>query len=204
MSERGIELFDRLQSAGAIMALIGHSEDVHFDCKEWPASDGDAQKVFAKAACGLTNAEGGVILVGMRARPTPKDEPDLVESAVPVTDTSACRLSVDPFGIDGNHGFGLPQRPSDGQWITFGGGVDEVVYPEDVLKITKLFQRGDNKGPDGFPFPKVLGPTGQPFTQWVFKAITVQCEISCEGMPTQKVEKAIPEEVVINWPYPYE
>ena len=70
MSERAMEVFDRLQSAESIMALIGQSEDVHFDCKEWPDSNGDAQRVFAKAACGLTNAEGGVILVGMSARST--------------------------------------------------------------------------------------------------------------------------------------
>jgi hypothetical protein len=56
---RAEELFRKLQTPDSIRALIGQSEDVHFDCKEWPLSDSDAQKVFAKAACGLTNAEGG-------------------------------------------------------------------------------------------------------------------------------------------------
>src|SRR5258708_4189001 len=91
MSGRGKELFDQLRSVESITGLIGQPEDVHFDCKEWPSSDGDAQKVFAKAACGLTNAEGGVVLVGMKARSNAKDEPDLVESAAPVTDTSAVK-----------------------------------------------------------------------------------------------------------------
>src|SRR5260370_387736 len=94
MSSRAEELFHELQTPASIRALIGQSEDVHFDCKEWPTSDSDAQKVLAKAACGLTNAEGGVVLVGMRAKSTSKDEPDLVESAAPVADTSAVRSRI--------------------------------------------------------------------------------------------------------------
>jgi hypothetical protein len=62
MSERGRELFNRLQDVESIKALIGQCEDVHFDCKEWPVNEGDLQKAFAKAACGLTNAEGGACL----------------------------------------------------------------------------------------------------------------------------------------------
>jgi hypothetical protein len=322
MSERGRELFTQMQKAGDIMALIGQSEDVHFDCKEWSANDSDAQRVFAKAACGLTNSEGGVIIFGMRARAISKDDPDLVASAAPVTDTGAVKsrilnligelvepriegiearevnetaasksgfvvvyipvsegaprrsrkdwkfyqrigsgtfameyfqieerfgkrpppklelylevtrisglvyepyvlgrwfvlgvknigtgiakfpsiryvrrssLNPDPFGIDGNGGFGLPQRPSESEWVIFRGGVDEVIYGGETLKITKLFQRGDQKGPDGLPLPKVFGPNMQPLTQWVFKAATFQCEISCEGIPTLAVEKEVPE-----------
>lgn len=94
MAERGKELFNQLQNAKAIMALIGQPEDGHFDCKEWPVSDVDAQRVLAKAVCGLTNAEGGVVLVGMKARPMQKDEPDLVESAAPVADTSAVKSRI--------------------------------------------------------------------------------------------------------------
>jgi predicted HTH transcriptional regulator len=94
MSGRGKELFNQLRSAESIKALMGQSEDAHSDCKEWPTSDGDAQKVFAKAACGLTNAEGGVVLVGMKARPMSKDEPDLVDSAAPVADTSAVKSRI--------------------------------------------------------------------------------------------------------------
>ena len=89
MQARAEQLFGRLQNAAQIRALIGQSENAHFDCKEWPESDGDAQKMLAKAACGLTNAEGGVLVIGMKARAVAKDEPDLVQSAVPVKDTSA-------------------------------------------------------------------------------------------------------------------
>ena len=94
MSDRAEQLFQRLQSAPAILSLIGQSEDAHFDCKEWPAKDEDAQRVFAKAACGLTNAEGGVLVVGMRAKQMAKDEPDLVNSAAPVADTSAVKSRI--------------------------------------------------------------------------------------------------------------
>ena len=88
MSGHGKELFDRLQSAESIKGLIGLPEDVHFECKEW-TSEAEAQKMLAKAACGMTNAEGGVVLVGMKARRSQsKDDPDVVDSEAPVSDTS--------------------------------------------------------------------------------------------------------------------
>jgi hypothetical protein len=93
MSERGKELFDELQSAQAILALMGQPEDAHLDCKEWP-NDKDVQSSLAKAACGLTNAEGGVLIVGMKARPRAKEDPDLVESAAPVADTAAVKSRI--------------------------------------------------------------------------------------------------------------
>ena len=306
--------------------MIGQSEDADFDCKEWPSTDWDAQKVFAKAACGLTNAEGGVLIVGMKARAISKDDPDLVESAAPVTDTSAvrsrildlvgqlvepgieamqatevndpagsksgfvvvyipasegpprrsrkdwkfylrigsgtfpmeyfqieerfgkrppprmelylepenirghtlnprvperpfvlglrnlgsgiarfpsiryrrsCGLFVSQYGIDGNMGFGLPQGPSESEWATFRGGVNEVIYPEETRKITRLIQLGENTGLD--PRPQIAGrpfrPSGE--TEWGFKACRFQCEISCEGAPTKAVEKALPEDSVV-------
>ena len=49
MPERGKELFERLKSAKAILALIGESEDSHLDCKQWPSDDKEAQKMLAKA-----------------------------------------------------------------------------------------------------------------------------------------------------------
>jgi hypothetical protein len=260
------ELFKRLHDAANIKALIGTTEDLHLDCKIWPPSENDAQRVLAKALCGFANADGGVVVIGMEAKPGPaKDDPDTVQQARPVTNAltvksrienlvghlvepglagvqvelvfeppgSACgfvlvdvppteglpcrsrkdwkfylRVSagtfpmeyfqiadmfgkrrrpllklyleeghveprsgisnreivfgiencgrgvakfpcvrfrrglfaVDPFGIDGNHGFGLPQLPSDPALIIFGGGSDHVIYPGTVLKIGKLEQ----------------------------------------------------------------
>jgi hypothetical protein len=328
MSERGKELFNRLKRAKAILALIGESEDSHLDCKEWPPDDKDAQRVLAKAACGLANAEGGVILVGMKARPKSKGDPDLIQSAAPVADASAVKsrilnllgeivepgiegiqaakvneklgsksgfvvvyvpaaegpprrskkdwkfyvriasgtypmeyfqieerfgkrppprlelylepdgiraatfaprtparwfvlglqnlgsgiakfpnvryrrasgLIVSHFGIDGNMGFGLPQRPSDNEWVIFGGGVDEVIYPGETRKITRLAQDGRDTGIDPRPKPALgpFGASGQ--TLWSFSATNFQCEISCEGAPTKTVDKAIPEDSSV-WP----
>jgi hypothetical protein len=50
--------------------------------------------VFAKATCGLTNAEGGVLVVGMRAKSTAKDEPDVVEAAAPVAGMIAVKSRI--------------------------------------------------------------------------------------------------------------
>lgn len=95
MASRAEELYQKLQDPAAILALIGQSEDLHLDCKEWPAGDdASQQKIFAKAACGFTNAEGGVLVVGMRARKGAEDEPDVVESPRPVADTVAVRSRI--------------------------------------------------------------------------------------------------------------
>jgi hypothetical protein len=324
MSERGQELFNQLQTPQAIRALIGQPEDAHLDCKEW-TNDRDGQSSLAKAACGLTNAEGGVLIIGMKARPTSQGEPDLVESTAPVADTSAVKsrildlvgqlvepgiqgiqaaevnepagsksgfvvlyvpssegparrsrkdwkfylrigsgtfpmeyfqieerfgkrpppklelylepdgirlatsargparcfvlglqnvgsgmakfpsiryrrafkLTPSPFGIDGNYGFGLPQRPSDNEWVIFGAGVDEVIYPGEIRKITKLSQEGRNTLID--PRPQVYPVRASDRTLWAFNSIKFECEISCEGGATKTVEKAIPEESVV-WP----
>jgi hypothetical protein len=326
MLARAEELFHQLQNPAAIRALIGRSEDVHFDCKEWPASDGDAQRIIAKASCGLTNAEGGVIVVGMRARSSAKDDPDVVESATPVADTTAVKSRileligqlVEPFvegvvvsevneqpesgsgfvlvyvppsegsprrsrkdwkfyqrigsgtfpmeyfqieerfgrrphaklelhlenagfdiivgsrtparwfvlglknvgrgiakfpsiryksgtglnfniyGIDGNGNFGLPRHPADRESTIFRGGMDHVVYPDEVLKITKLWQHGSDKGSDGLPYPRVSGTRGEPLTKWVFGALEFECEIACEGIQTTTQQKLIAGESV-NW-----
>jgi hypothetical protein len=182
MSGRAEQLFEQLKSVPAILALIGQSEDVHFDCKEWPTNDGDAQRVFAKAACGLTNAEGGVLVVGMKAKTTSKDEPDLVVSAAPVADTSAVKSRildligqlVEP-GIDGieavevrestdsKSGFvivhipaseGLPRR-SRKDWkfyLRIGSGT----FPMEYFQIADMFGQR--------PKPKLelyLEPTGK-------------------------------------------
>jgi hypothetical protein len=88
------QLFKELQKTAAIRGLIGQPENTHFDCKEWPTNDDDAQRMLAKAACGLTNSEGGVLVIGMRAKAKSKDEPDVVESAAPVGDTSAVKSRV--------------------------------------------------------------------------------------------------------------
>jgi hypothetical protein len=91
---RAEDLFAKLQSTDAVLDLIGEAEDAHLDCKEWPSKEDDAQKMLAKAACGLTNADGGVLVIGMKAESRPKDEPDVVTAAAPVSDTSLVKSRV--------------------------------------------------------------------------------------------------------------
>jgi hypothetical protein len=98
-------------------------------------------------------------------------------------------LSVDSFGIDGNMNFGIRLRPSEGEWIVFGGGVDDVVYPGQTTMIAKLKQSGESVGIAGIPI--TLNPNMH--TRHVFKEFTFKCEISCEGCPTINAEKLFPE-----------
>ncbi len=258
MSSRAEELFRSFQNPSSIHALVGSTEDLHLECKVWPPDDSDAQRVIAKAACGFANADGGVIIVGLRAKSEPdKDKPDQIQDAelvsdtgrvksriqdligqvvepgiagvqvtgvndppvstsgfvvvlIPATDGLPCRsrkdwkfyqrissgtypmeyfqladmfgrrrrpalelhledtnqcgdwapgvpsrvfvvgiknsgraiarfpclrirrpygdFRVNSYGIDGNYGFGLPERPSDGEWRIFGGGADHIIY----------------------------------------------------------------------------
>lgn len=94
MAERAEDLYNQLQDVASILALIGEPEDAHFDCKEWPSKDDDAQKMLAKAASGMTNADGGVLVIGMKAESRPNDEPDVVTAAAPVHDTTLVRSRV--------------------------------------------------------------------------------------------------------------
>src|SRR5215831_8596418 len=89
------QLFESLSSPAAIHALIGKTEDLHLDCKVWPFKDDDAQKMIAKAACGFANADGGVIVVGLRAKAAPsKDEPDQIQAAEPISDTGKVKPRI--------------------------------------------------------------------------------------------------------------
>lgn len=97
MADRARDLFEQLQKAEQIVALIGKSEDLHLDCKEWPLNDDSrAQNTLAKAACGLTNSDGGVLVIGMRARRSSIDdeEVDVIESVTPVMDATAARSRI--------------------------------------------------------------------------------------------------------------
>lgn len=88
MPSRAEEVYTQLRNVSAIKALINETEDAHLDCKEWPGDD-DGQKMLAKAACGLTNAEGGVLVIGMKAKSShQKDEPDIISATAPVKNTA--------------------------------------------------------------------------------------------------------------------
>jgi len=94
MAGRAEDLYRQLQSAEAVLKLIGEPEDAHLDCKEWPVKEDDAQKMLAKAVCGMANADGGVLIIGMKAPSARGDEPDVITGAVPVSDRSLVRSKV--------------------------------------------------------------------------------------------------------------
>lgn len=327
MAGRAEYLYSQLQDAPAVLELIGEAEDAHLDCKEWPTKDDDAQKMLAKAASGMTNADGGVLVIGMKAESTSKDDPDVVTGSAPVSDTSLVKskvlglisnlvepgivgveareareqsnskrgfvvvyipksegsprrsrkdwkfylrigsatlpmeywqiedmfgkrphprltlhiegrdrtsrpvdargpvrefviglknegggiakypgirfrrelgFTVDMYGIDGNHGFGIPLRPSESDWIVFRGGTDDVICPGETVLITNILQEAQDKGIEGIPITMaILANNREVKKRWLFNGTQFSCEISCENQPTITVEKAVREDAII-------
>lgn len=72
--------YQLLSSPKAVQGLVGRSEDADFDCKEWPVRMDDARRIIAKAACGFTNATGGVIVIGVKASGAGANTPDVVRA----------------------------------------------------------------------------------------------------------------------------
>lgn len=81
--------YHRMNSLKSLESLIGQSEDADFDCKEWHSRPDAARSSIAKAACGFTNATGGVIVIGMSASGRGADTADVVHSLKPVPDRKA-------------------------------------------------------------------------------------------------------------------
>jgi hypothetical protein len=107
-----------------------------------------------------------------------------------VTFKRSLGFAVDTFGIDGNHQFGICKRPSEHDWIIFGGGVDDVIYPGQTLMIAKLFQYGHIAG---VPVTKpLLRSSERKPVRLVFTELLFLGEISCEGCQSTKVEKTFP------------
>lgn len=78
--------YAHLKSLEAIRDLVGLPEDADFDCKEWSPRPDAMRGSIAKAACGFTNATGGVIVIGMKAAGRGADTPDVVQNVSPVAD----------------------------------------------------------------------------------------------------------------------
>ena len=116
----------------------------------------------------------------------------------------AAGLALDPFGIDGNIGYGLSPSPSEQGWAGFHGGSDRIIHAGQ-LKITKLFQRGENKRDFGisateYPHLYRYGSGRLTHHRWVFNPVHFACEISAEGIPTFTAEKDFPAAEVV-WPH---
>jgi hypothetical protein len=81
--------YKQLSSVRALQALVGKPENADFDCKEWPARQDDARRIIAKAACGFTNATGGVIVIGVKASGAGANTPDVVRNLASVANRHA-------------------------------------------------------------------------------------------------------------------
>jgi Putative DNA-binding domain len=92
MGLRSGALFAKLTSKRAIEALIGQTENADFDCKLW-FEQRSWKESIAKAACGFTNATGGVIIIGLQAN-AGKDGVDIVRESKPVPDVEATRSAA--------------------------------------------------------------------------------------------------------------
>lgn len=87
--------FDKLRDLAEVQALIGQTEDLHLDAKEWPAREDDAQRVLAKALSGFSNADGGILVIGLEARSVNKGDPDIIQSLKPVADAMGVKSKIE-------------------------------------------------------------------------------------------------------------
>lgn len=100
MAGRAEFLYGLIKDRPAIDALIGEPEDGHLDCKEWPAKEKEGYEMLAKAASGLANSDGGVLVIGMRAKQQSPTDPDVITNIAPVPDT--CQVQSRILTLVGN------------------------------------------------------------------------------------------------------
>jgi hypothetical protein len=321
MTGRAEFLYADIKDRPAIDRLIGESEDGHLDCKVWPDKEKGGHEMLAKAICGFANSDGGVLVIGMRAKQEKAGDPDVIKETACVRDASSVRsriltligqhveppiagietriitetpksksgfiivyvpksggpphrsrkdskfyirvgsstlpmeywqiedrfgsrphpklelhfeirhsakdvysgvvrhfaiglknsgvgiakfpgimfkrtlgFEVDSDGLDGLGGYGIRKRPSEGDWIIFGGGVDDVVYPGQTVMIAKLKQEGKNVGINGIPANMPVSYGGREIkARFVFRQLHFLCEISCEGCQPTTAEMVVPE-----------
>lgn len=87
--------FEQLRNVTEIQSLLGQTEDLHLDVKEWPSRDDDAQRVLAKALSGFSNADGGILVIGLEARPLTKGDPDVIQALRPVADALSVKSKIE-------------------------------------------------------------------------------------------------------------
>ncbi len=87
------------------------------------------------------------------------------------------------YGIDGNGRTGLPQLPTEPDFMVFGGGAEYVVYPGTVLKVVKLTHRSKGSG-----FFNVS--TGR--KELFFEELKFTAELAADGFPSTSDSKTLP------------
>lgn len=87
--------FRQLQDFAGIQSLIGQTEDLHLDCKEWPAREDESQRILAKAISGFANADGGCLVIGLEAKSLKKDDSDVIQNLRPVLNALAVKSKIE-------------------------------------------------------------------------------------------------------------
>jgi hypothetical protein len=100
--------FEQLHRLAEIKGLVGQTEDLHLDAKEWPIREDDAQRILAKALSGFSNADGGILVIGVEAKSPKKGDPDVIQALKPVADAVSVKSKIE--NLVGN----LIEPPSPG------------------------------------------------------------------------------------------
>jgi hypothetical protein len=95
------DIFARLQNASEINALVGTGEHLHLECKTWSNNESDNQKNLAKVISGFANADGGVLVVGMKTT-TNQDKytPDVIDAAAPVSNVAGVKSRIEGLAME--------------------------------------------------------------------------------------------------------
>ena len=84
MSQVAEALYESLLTEADLEALIGSSEDNDLECKSWFGLS-ETRVPILKAVCGLTNATGGVLVIGLQTtKAQGKNQPDVIEKLTPI------------------------------------------------------------------------------------------------------------------------
>jgi hypothetical protein len=108
------------------------------------------------------------------------NDPAAIHALIGKTEDRQLRDGTTVRGFRGQ--FTLPIRQTDdSDWIIFGGGVDDVIYPGSTIKIATLTQPSHE---EVFPMPKRVLP------QW-----SISVQLSADDTETRTVERTFAEKV---------
>ena len=85
-------------------------------------------------------------------------------------------VGLSSYGVDGNNGQVLRQIPTNSDWIIFGGGADNIIYPGTTLEVARLRETSQGAGKG-----------------WVFRPFTLTAELAADEVESTSETVAIQE-----------
>ncbi len=76
--------YSKLESAEDVHGLVGTPEGLNLECKRWQGDEKPQKAGLAQCISGFANADGGVIIIGLRAVRQGTEEPDIIQRGEPV------------------------------------------------------------------------------------------------------------------------